>query len=559
LLNRLRLNNRIYLYLLLLVLWWVIGCEFEVPTTPRLPARWNSKLILPLLNKSYSFQDMVLDSATSQGNQIFADTSLDRMYYFAVDTPGKTISIDVNTSNTYWKIPALTITKEIDLNSATGAKLNELVDTCSTTMSGAISTRDNRIIKGVLKPDVALPINSATVTASLSDTLSNDIEIEVTARNFGDSQTGDVQVDTLRIAADSLTSSLDFSFMGDSLFSISRQSYLDSLEFDLKIMIQDTLRETLSQDLNIQIEVSELELENFYGRVNARGYLNGQEFISSPRGADSIQFALANADFIISDLGNFDSLYLLVTGKKIYRAECLVDTAFTINPNELEFSLDIAKIMSGLPDSITFYVEAAMPLATYDGSSFNEEITIGYQLYAPLEFTLPGEMYLSAAKSTRFFIADSLTRAKIVSSQDGAEFDIYVTNQTPFDGSICMLIGNYDFFPSDTTDITWVSNYQYINDTLYHIAADTQQVIIDTLAIFDLPLPGAIGEQYFMADSSTLALLGDTCYFLPKFAISCSDTNVIQLKTNYSIEIKSYLNLLFDAAVLNQSVEDTTQ
>jgi hypothetical protein len=540
-------------------LWWVIGCEFEVPTMPRLPARWNSKLILPLLDKSYSFQDMILDSATSQGNQIFADTSLDQMYYFAVDTPGKTISFDVNTSNTYWKTPALTITEEIDLNSATGAKLNELVDTCSTTMSGAVSTQDNRIIKGILSINSEVQVNSATVTASLSDTLSNAIEIEVIARNFGDSQTGEIRVDTLYIAADSLTGSLDFSFIGDSLFSINRQSYLDSVKFELKIMIQDTLRETLSQDLDVQIEVGELHLENFYGRVNARGYLNGQEFISSPRGADSIQFALANADFIISDLGNFDSLYLLVTGKKIYQAECSVDTAFAINPNELEFSLDIARIMSNLPDSITFYVEAAMPLATYNGSSFSEEITIGYQLYAPLEFTLPGEMYLSAAKSTGFFIADSLTRAKIVSSQDGAEFDIYITNQTPFDGSICMLIGNYDFFPSDTTDITGVSNYQYINDTLYHIAADTQQVIIDTLAIFDLPLPGAAGEQYFMADSSTLTLLADSCYFLPKFTISCSDTNAIQLKTSYAIDIKSYLNLLFDAAALNQSVEDTTQ
>jgi len=518
---------------------------------PRLPARWNSKLILPLLDKSYSFQDMVLDSATSQGNQIFADTSLDRMYYFAVDTPGKKISIDANTSTTYWKIPALTITREIDLNSATGAKLNEPVDTCSTIMSGAVSTRDNRIIKGILSISSEVQANSATVTASLSETLSNAIEIEITARNFADSQTGEVRVDTLSIAADSLTGTLDFSFMGDSLFSINRQSYLDSLEFDLKIIIQDTLRETLSQDLNIQIEVGELQLENFYGRINAYGYLNRQEFINSPRGADSIQFAQATADFVISDLGNFDSLYLLVTGKKIYQAEYSVDTAFTINPNELEFSLDIARIMSNLPDSITFYVEAAMPLATYNSSSFSEEITIGYQLYAPLEFTLPGEMYLSAAKSTLFFITDSLTRAKIVSSQDGAEFDIHVTNRTPFDGSICLLIGNYDFFPSDTAELEWTNNYQYINDTLYYIAADTQRVIIDTLALFDLPLPGAAGEQYFMADSSALTLLVDTCYFLPKFAISCADTNVIQLKTNYAIEIKSYLNLLFDAAVLN--------
>jgi hypothetical protein len=557
LLNRFRLNDRIYLYLLLLVLWWIIGCEFKVPTTPRLPARWNSKLILPLLDKSYSFQDLVLDSATNQGNQIFADTSLDRMYYFAVDTPGQKVSIDVNTSNTYWKIPALTITKVIDLHSATGAKLNEPVDTCSTTMSRAVSTHDNRMIKGILSINSEVQVNSATVTASLSDTLSNDIEIEVTTRNFGSSLTGEVRVDTLYIAADSLTGSLDFSFMGDSLFSINRQSYLDSLEFDLKIMIQDTLRETLSQDLDVRIEVGELQLENFYGRVIAHDYLTGQEFISSPRGADSIHFAQANADFIISDLGNFDSLYILVTGKKIYQAQSSIDTAFTISGTE--FSLDIGKIMSNLPDSITFYVEAAMPLATYNGSSFSEEITIGYQLYAPLEFTLPGEMYLSAAKSTRFFIADSLTRAKIVNSQDGAEFDIYVTNRTPFDGSICLLIGNYDFFPSDTTEIAWVSNYQYINDTLYYVAADTNRVIIDTLAVFDLPLPGAIGEQYFMADSSALSLLADTCYFLPKFTVSCSDTNAIQLKTSYAIDIKSYLNLLFDAAALNQSVEDTTQ
>ncbi|MCG2714919.1 MAG: hypothetical protein L6422_01315 [Candidatus Marinimicrobia bacterium] len=77
------------IYLSVLLIWGLIGCEFEVPTMPRLPARWNSKVIIPLLDETYSFLDMVYDSTATRNNSIYADT-LHRMHYSAIDTPGQT-------------------------------------------------------------------------------------------------------------------------------------------------------------------------------------------------------------------------------------------------------------------------------------------------------------------------------------------------------------------------------------------------------------------------------------------------------------------------------------
>ena len=554
------LKKNLLIYLSVLLIWGLIGCEFKVPTMPRLPARWNSKVIIPLLDETYSFLDMVYDSTTTRNNSIYADT-LHRMYYFAVDTPGQTITV----ADDYWKIQPMTIVKQIDLSTSIDAVVNNPVPVYHNTAQGKISTQNNRVIRGELNSDNGASVNSIRITATLSDTLFNDVDIEIVARNFKNLTTDTIWSGTLSLAADVLENSITFDVADDSLFSSDRTAFIDSLDFGLTVQIQDTLQEELTQNLVIRIDVAELHMDSFYGKVNASGYLTAQQLLSSPAGADSILFNEALADFSLSDPGSFESINFLITGKKQHGTDTTLDSIFTISGTA--YRLDIASVMSNLPDSITFYIEASLPTDQYDGSAMSNKLTIGYQLYAPLRITLPAEMYLTAANPTRFFIKDSLTRSNVSRSQNGAQFDISVTNRTPFSGSIYLLIGNHREFPTDSAEADWYSNYEYINDTLYYIAADTEMVLIDTLAVIDLPLAqmrndtllyAGVGDVFYMADSSALALLADTCYILPKFYLTNPDTTQVLLRSNYSIGLKTYMNLLFDPSVLNQTETDTT-
>jgi len=197
-------KRKIGIYIFLLLIGWLMSCEFEVPTLPRLPERWNAKLIIPLLQKDYSFQDMIYDSTSSRNNPIFADTSYQRMYYFAVDTPGQALAV----ADDYWKITGVSFTKQIDLAAAMDAELNKPVPVYQTEALGKISTGNNYVIKAQLNSDDGAGINSARITATLSDTLSNALDIAVVARNFKNSATGALWTDTLHIAADSLSSQL---------------------------------------------------------------------------------------------------------------------------------------------------------------------------------------------------------------------------------------------------------------------------------------------------------------------------------------------------------------
>ena len=119
----------------------------------------------------------------------------------------------------------------------------------------------------------------------------------------------------------------------------------------------------------------------------------------------------------------------------------------------------------------------------------------------------------------------------------------------------------------DSADASLYPGYRFINDTLYYIGSDTEQVLIDTLALIDLPASVmetdsviSVGRetQIYFADSRALSVISDTCYFLPKFHLVNPDTNEIFLQSDYKIEIESYLNLLFDAGALNQTATDTS-
>lgn len=548
------------IYFFLLLSWWVMSCEFEVPTLPQLPERWNSRLIIPLLRKSYSFQEMVYDSTASRNNPIFADTVSRRLYYFAVDTPGQVIEVD----DEYWKLPAIDFETVIDLGAAINAKPGEPVPVFQTAARGKVSSRNARIVRAIINDENGGGINAAHITATLSDTLQNDLDITVTARNFKNLATDTLRIDTLHLTAANLAADLTLTFAGDSLFSINRTAVIDSLEFGLDVIIRDTLREALLQQLTVDFEIGTLHLDSFYGQALASGYLTAQELLSSPDGAEGILFSQADADIVLQNPGNFESLRIVVAGVNRFRPTVELDTTIFISSGD--YRLDLASVMAVLPDSITFYVEAVLAPGQYDGGEISDAVTIGYQLYAPLTVTLPPELQLAAAQPTRFFITDSTTRANISRSQNGAQFDMVVTNRTPFLGKLMLLISSHRMFERDSTAVGNYGGYQYINDTLYYIGSDTERVLIDTLAIVELPaaimsadtlLSAGRNSQVYFADSSALALIADTCYFLPKFFLENPDSSQVWLKTNYGIDIESYLNLLFDPSVLNQTEADT--
>ncbi|MGC9365155.1 MAG: hypothetical protein ACP5FZ_11390 [Fidelibacterota bacterium] len=555
------MKQKVGIYFFLLLLWWVMSCEFELPTLPRLPDRWNSKLIIPLLKKSYSFQDMVYDSTARRTNPILADSLTNRMYYFAVDTPGQVITVD----DEYWKLPATEFETVIELGTALNAKAGEPVPVFRTTARGLLNSRSARIVRAVINTDNAADINAVRIAATLSDTLQNDLDIAITARNFKDHITDTLWLDTLHLTQTNPGSQLTLDLSGDSLFSRDRAAFLDSLEFGLDIIIQDTLRQALTQQLRVGFDIGNLHLDSFYGQALASGYLTAQELLSSPDGAEGILFSRADADIVLQSPGNFESLRIVVAGINCFQPVAELDTTLVISGGD--YSLDLAPVMAVLPDSITFYVEAALALGQYDGGAIGDAVTVGYHLYAPLQMTLPPELQLAAAKPTRFFISDSTTRANISRSQNGAQFDMEVINRTPFLGKLMLLIGSHRMFERDSMLVGNYAGYQYINDTLYYIDSDTERVFIDTLAIMDLPaailsadtlLSAGRNSQVYFTDSSALALIADTCYFLPKFLLENPDSNQVYLRTDYGIEIESYLNLLFDPAVLNQATSDTT-
>lgn len=228
-LSRLGLNCRIYLYLLLLVLGLVSSCEFEVPTTPRLPERWNSKLILPLLNETYRFEDLIGDPADSTTNPIYARSD-SQMYYFKVDSAAQTIRISAD----YQKIPVLTISKNIGLASAIKATVNQPVPLYQTSLAEKINQQNNEVICGKLDSEAGTA-NFIQISARLSDTLANEIEIEIIAQNFKNHLLNTLRIDTLTIPLGSLEVRLTLDVAQDSLLSRNSSTVIDSLTFSVAI------------------------------------------------------------------------------------------------------------------------------------------------------------------------------------------------------------------------------------------------------------------------------------------------------------------------------------
>jgi len=261
--------------------------------------------------------------------------------------------------------------------------------------------------------------------------------------------------------------------------------------------------------------------------------------------------------------GAFDSVYVRLSGKKIHGSATAVDTSVTVDA--ADFSLDVGEVMSNLPDTIRVLVKAmSLPGAFQQSSVFSSGVDVKYNISVPLTLIMPAELTLASGQTTTYFIKDSTTRSNIMTSQQGADLDLTVENRTQLQGWLYFLVSNFNFFPFDTLGDNLPADFAAVNDTIWHLGNDTTMVQIDTLAALEFPaaqfsgdtlIAAGVGNQTFFAESTALGLLADTCYFKPYFKLINPDTTRTTITTSQSISVKGYLNLFFDASVLNGSGE----
>ena len=533
------------IYLLLLLLWWMMGCdEFKKPTMPSLPARWNSKLIIPLLDKTYSFAELICDSDTT----LSIRDSVGNLYYTAEDSSEKTITAD---SSFFNKILADRSIEYIDCKAMIDVHLGDSIPLIQKVISIPLDTSYNKINYARFKDESNSSMNSIKVKATLNDTLTSDVNIKIVCENIKkDNISNELLADSMTISQDNNFGELIFYFANSLLVNNQPENYLDSLKFSVSIQIDDTLSNDLDYGVTLEIIQEEFELESFYGIVYAGDFLPPQVLINSPVGIDSVFFDTAGIIFNIEgQIDRYEKLEVYITGIKDNFNNRTTDASFVLNSTQ--HFIDIKNIMLNLPDSIKIFVKGISKRSEYSSTSdiVNNCFDVNYQLYVPFRFNLPSKIEFSSANIDTFFINDSLTRTNIVRSQNGAVFDIEIENRTPFQGNIQLLISNDKYFFSDLEDTT--------------------EIIIDTLATIKI-IPAEIAAdgtvqsprysyEFPSADSGTIALLANTCYILPKFFLTNPDTSqILYLRSDYSISLKIYLNLLFDPSVLNQTVTDTT-
>ena len=158
-------SNRIYFFLTLLI--WLGACEFKLPTTPSLPSKWNSKLILPLIDKSYSFADLL---EAGSGNPISADTT-GLLYYLASDSTTEPIAVGVES---FRIVPGTDVSTTLDLRKKIQRNSDSTVNVIRYTLKKAWNDAHNRISFGLLDNSTGTttdgqPINALILTAQLTD------------------------------------------------------------------------------------------------------------------------------------------------------------------------------------------------------------------------------------------------------------------------------------------------------------------------------------------------------------------------------------------------------
>ena len=561
------LKKNLIIYLSALLVWGLIGCEFEIPTTPRLPSKWNTKVVIPLLDKTYSISDLIFD-ASGDTLSISIDstdtTGILRYHSEEVTTTGITVSESFNI------IPQNELLEEINLHEYIQLNDDSTVVPITICCQEQLDKTNMRIRYGILSNNDSPVFNQIEVVASL-DTFPNPISIEVVCENFKDSTgvlTGTLD---LPIGTDSVVS-LIISVCGDTLTGIDTTQYLDSLSFKITINVLDTLKVPIDKLLTIDIYVSSLELDTLYGKVYASGSLPSQTLVNSPSIAEDIEFSLATMDLSIKEsLNAFSELILVLVGNKNGIDQVRMESVFPLSGSGIDTVINISEVMSILPDTIKALVKGVLVDNVYvKGQDFEGSLDVQYSINVPLEFTLPYEVTIASANPTDFVIKDSSVRANIIQVQRGAELETTVENRTPFQGNILLLLGNCQYFPFDSTETPYDENYKWnaLGDSLFY--NDTVHVVIDTLAVLEIPEAtfsgdslieaGVLEDQISFVDSAAVSHFADTLthYIMPHFLFLNPDTSNTILRDNQSIRIRSYLNLLLDPAALTHQGVDTS-
>jgi hypothetical protein len=517
---------------------------------PGLPARWNTKVVLPLLERSYSFADLEY-RGDNLSNPIYADTSGD-LYFTASDSTLQPITIDpVNC----WIIPDYSGKSQIELRRTLKWRPDSTVVAYRTTLKIPLSQIDNKIKRGWLASDAAY--NRLQFIIALSDTFSNQLKVFLTSANFKKFATGNFLVDSLSCGGPVLSDTVLIDLSGDSV--VTSANFLDTLSFTLDVVVSGKLPiapSRLWQKLSFELAGSPLKFSAFTGILIAHGNVPGLNLVNSPSGSSAIIFESAYVRLALSaDLGIYESVGCQFTGKRRGTAAAYQDTLLTLPV--VDDTLAIFQALSNLPDSLQFYLTAYTRLDDYHSANLPiQGVNARYTLFLPLQFTLPDVMTIAAGRSSRYFIKDSTTRANLLDGQNGAEFDVEIENFSPLTGSVHLLISNFDLFPFDTVGNNLPAGFLVQGSQVFYVDTDTVLVRIDTLLTFDLPQAETSGDQVvapgrthqtFRAAAETIALFADTSYLKPCFRLVNPRGQRAVLNRSQYIKIRSYLNLLLVA------------
>ncbi len=547
--------------LMLLSRW--LACEFEMPSTPRLPERWNSKIIVPLINARYSFANLLYDSTGH--TPIHADTTTDTLYYLAADSLTTTVTAN---SDSIFQIHTPPVSESLNLTRNIKKDKNGFAKPFQVDLSTMLDTNYNHLNNAQLNTQVGY--NILTLQASLSDTFPNDIQIKLLSANIKDNISDTLVLDSLTLTAGSLSGSLTRSLSADSLVNPGSAGFIDSLVYQLEVSIQDTLQtalDSIDQQLNLRLSGMDLGLAAFEGRAYIQADFDPIQIEHSPLGARGIRFdSTRMALWIGSVTGSFSNLRLYARGES--NGECQVELDVIDSLRTGRYLFDIGEVMAHMPQWIYLSLGGGLGQGQYvAGQNFFQQLSaLRYRIYTPLSFVLPGELSLAAAKPTTFFIKDSLTRQKFSRSQNGVIFEAFLTNRTPFQGDIYLMAGNY-FLPlldsnrvAEDPDFIWNSTA----DSLFHIGNETTYVQIDTLALLTVPPatiangtiqnPGRSTQHYFTA-ADVIALFADSTYIMPHFKFRNPDTLTTAIRPDHTLRVEGYLHLLFDPEALEPTGE----
>lgn len=526
---------------------------------PGLPERWDSKLVLPFIDRSYSFGDLVY-RGDMLSNPIFPDSSGD-LYFTTSDSTPAPLTIDPIAC---WQVPGAMARKDLELRRHLKWRPDSSVVPFKTTLALPLAQVHNKIIKGSLASNTPPGYNRIMLKVALSDSFANPLLVRITAENIKGGLTGTPRIDSILCGGNIRSDSIFIAIAGDSVYN-PQGGFIDSVRFSCEVLVDGRLSQPpsrLHQSLTISLELLPLEFSSLRGVVIAQGYVPGVALINPPLGAEGLQFDSATVLVAITaDPTVFEDALCRFAGRKSSRTIAQYDTLLNLPVSGV--LVPMAAALNGLPDSLLFYVQAFSTVDDYrPGNLPATGISVEYTLNLPLSIHIPsGTVELMAGKSSTYVIKDSTTRSKVLNSQNGVIFDCDVENFSPLTGRVTILVSNYDLFPQDTVNRQLPPDYLVIGGQIFHVDTDTVLVRSDTLLSIDLPAAGieagrvttpGRGQQAYQAAGQTVSYFAATCYLRPYFRLKNEHNERVILNREHYIRIKSYLNLLLTADTLKE-------